>query len=247
MDPRERYESLYDAIKVSLDGRQTDIWTSMPAIIDSYDPATQTCTAYVSIRARLTADQFAVAKSQFQPGMFIQNKDGTAWVTLPLLRDVPVVFPSGGGFTLTFPVAKGDEALIQFASRCIDSWWAQGGIQNQGEYRLHDLSDGCAFVGIRSLPRMLSNLSATSTQLRSDDGATYVDVANGVITIKAGDVKVNCATAEVTSSGKTTITASEVDLIGGGGTQKGIVQADCICAWNGQIHPMVSSTIKGTI
>jgi hypothetical protein len=247
MDPRERYSSLEETIRAALDGRQVELWTAAPAIIQSFDPLSQTCTAYIATRVKLSATQFQAAKFQFQPGMFIENQDGTAWVTIPLLQDVPVVFPSGGGFTLTFPVAKEDEALVVFSSRCIDSWWSQGGIQNQNEYRLHDLSDGCAFVGIRSLPRMLTNLSTTSTQLRSDDGVTYIDVASGTITIKAGDVKVNCTTAEVTSSGKTTITASEVDLIGGGGTQKGIVQADCVCAFTGAPHAQISATVKGTI
>lgn len=31
-----------------------------------------------------------------------------------------------------------------------------------------------------------------------------------------------------------------------GGTPLGVVQGDCICAWNGQKHPMVSTTVKAT-
>ena len=33
-----------------------------------------------------------------------------------------MVFPGGGGFALTFPVAAGDECLVVFASRCIDDY-----------------------------------------------------------------------------------------------------------------------------
>src|SRR5260363_73502 len=52
----------------------------------------------------------------------------TEAVELPLLGDVPVFFPRGGGCTLTFPVQKGDECVVVFASRCIDGWWQSGGV-----------------------------------------------------------------------------------------------------------------------
>ncbi|MGC8050122.1 Gp138 family membrane-puncturing spike protein, partial [Salmonella enterica] len=78
--------------------------------------------------------------------------------------------------SMTFPVAQGDECLVVFASRCIDSWWQSGGIQEQAELRMHDLSDGFAILGFRSQPRALSNISTTSAQLRSDDGATFIDL-----------------------------------------------------------------------
>jgi hypothetical protein len=65
---------------------------------------------------------------------------------------------------------------------------------------MHDLSDGFAILGFRSLPRMLSNVSTTSTQLRSDDGSTYVDVAENVITVNAATVNVVAATSATVTS-----------------------------------------------
>lgn len=50
-----------------------------------------------------------------------------------------------------------------------------------------------------------------------------------------------------TVTGKAVITASEVDLVGSGGTAKGIVQADCVCAFTGSPHPMVSGKVKGSL
>ena len=41
-------------------------------------------------------------------------------VALPLLVDVPVVFPRGGGVTLTLPVVPAMSAFVVFADRCID-------------------------------------------------------------------------------------------------------------------------------
>ncbi|WP_457849452.1 hypothetical protein, partial [Staphylococcus aureus] len=50
--------------------------------------------------------------------------------------------------------------------------------------RMHDLSDGFAILGFRSQPRALSNISTTSAQLRSDDGATFIDLNPGTGEIK---------------------------------------------------------------
>ncbi|MCL9653139.1 hypothetical protein L2088_00345 [Pseudomonas protegens] len=94
----------------------------------------------------------------------------------PLLLDCPVQFPAGGGCTLTFPVAKGDECLVVFSSRCIDAWWQSGGIQVQAELRMHDMSDGFALLGFRSLPRMIPGISTSAVQLRSDHSSAFIEV-----------------------------------------------------------------------
>ncbi|MFZ5936579.1 Gp138 family membrane-puncturing spike protein [Pseudomonas sp. HS6-2] len=108
---------------------------------------------------------------------FVTADDGSmVLTTLPLLLDCPVQFPAGGGCTLTFPVKPNDECLVVFASRCIDSWWQSGGIQAQAELRMHDLSDGFALLGFRSQPRVIGGISLQAVQLRSDDGAAFVEV-----------------------------------------------------------------------
>lgn len=200
----KRIERLNDqdvTMRAVLLGWQAGIYTAMPAVIDSFDPVAETCSAFVTLQARVT------------------NKAGAAkWVTLPKLVDVPVVFPGGGGYTLTFPVAQGDEALIVFASRCIDNWHIAGGVQTQAEIRMHSLSDGFAFVGVRSQPRVVTGgVKTTAAQLRSDDGATYVELAGGnLVNIKApggidlNGVKIDAA-GNVTGPAGSTIKAPTVN------------------------------------
>ena len=162
MDPRERFDDPVEAQRAAMDGRQAQIQTAMPGIIQSYNAEAQTCTVQPAIKGR------------------VEYPDGSVKsVPLPLLVDVPVKFPSGGGFTLTFPVAPGDECLVIFASRCIDAWWQSGGVQEPLATRMHDLSDGFALVGPRSQTRKLPNVSTTNTQLRTDDGATYIEIQPG--------------------------------------------------------------------
>jgi hypothetical protein len=204
MNRLERAPDFEEALREALRGWQAGMWTAVPAIIQSFNaaaPGQETCTAQPSIQAR------------------VQQKDGSfQWVTLPLLVDVPVMFPGGGGYTLTFPVAQGDEALIVFSSRCIDAWWQSGGVQVQAELRMHDLSDGFAFVGLKSQPRVLAGgVKTTAAQLRSDDGATYVELAAGnLVNIKApggidlNGVKIDAA-GNVTGPAGSTIKAPTIN------------------------------------
>lgn len=106
----------------------------------------------------------------------------------PLLLNVPVVFPAGGGFTLTFPIGAGDECLVLFNDREIDNWLTSGPGLAPTTGRVHDLSDGFALVGVRSNPRALAGVSTNSTQLRSDDGQTFVEVGSGKIQLIADTV-----------------------------------------------------------
>jgi len=189
MDRRERFENLQELFIAALDGRQRELWTALPCIIQSFNTTALTCTAL---------PQIPVPVEDPQTG-------ANNWVNLPLLIDVPVYFPNGGGYTLTFPIAKGDEALVIFASRCIDSWWYYGRNVNPTELRMHDLSDGFAFVGIRSQTRLLTNVSATSTQLRSETGNTLIDLketsGTGTVTVTSANVVLNTTNTTINSSG----------------------------------------------
>ncbi len=158
MDRRERVNDPVEALRAALDGRQAEIWTALPGIVQNFDPKTMTVTVQPSIK-----------------GAFDDERGRTRSVNLPLLQDVPVCFPCGGGFTLTHPVREGDEALVVFASRCIDGWWQNGGVGERPDERMHDLSDGFAIVGPRSQPRVLDPETDTeNVQLRTDDGEAHI-------------------------------------------------------------------------
>jgi protein gp138 len=104
---------------------------------------------------------------------------------------VPIVIPRAGIYSLTLPIAVGDECLVVFGDMDIGAWWDAGAAnkaQNQIHERRHTLADGFALLGISSQPRVLNDYSTTSAQLRTEDGATYVDLASGQITLGNGVV-----------------------------------------------------------
>lgn len=163
MDPRERWNDPEEALRVAMEGMRAGLWTAEPGIIQSvnFGSGTNDITAVV---------QLAIKGIVYTP-------DGKAtFQNKPLLVDVPVFFPRGGGCTLTFPVAEDDECLVVFSHRCIDGWWQSGGVQPPMEPRVHDLSDGFAFVGFFSQATKIDGISTSSAQLRSNDGSTYIDL-----------------------------------------------------------------------
>lgn len=149
-------QQAFDAQKLSI---FTGLRVAMPGIIQSFDPDAITCTVQPAIYGQKVGD------------------DGkTTSEAIPILPDVPVVFPRGGGVTLTFPVNPGDECLLVFSDRCIDFWWQNGGIQEAVDPRQHDLSDAFAIVGPQSQAKKISGISTTAAQFRSDDGSTYLEI-----------------------------------------------------------------------
>ncbi|WP_312630947.1 Gp138 family membrane-puncturing spike protein [Pantoea piersonii] len=147
------------AMKTLSDSIFSMLRVSLPGIVESYNPIANTCTVQPAI-----AGQVADAVGNFKSA------------PLPLLVDVPVVFPRGGGCTITFPVKAGDECLVVFSDRCIDFWWQNGGVQEPVDPRQHDLSDAFAFIGPQSQAEVIGNISTSTLQMRTDDGAAYIEL-----------------------------------------------------------------------
>lgn len=195
-----------------MQGWQSDIWTALPGIVQSFDNAALTCVVQPAIRFKITDPALRTYSS---PTMSMDPSGQYAWDQMPLLLDCPVVFPGGGGVTLTFPIRAGDEVLVILASRCIDAWWAQGGIQNQAMMRMHDLSDGFVLPAVRSQPNKFT-ASTSNAQLRTDDGTVSVSLnptthaiavaTTGAATVSAGSATVTAATIQLT--GNVTVTGN---------------------------------------
>ena len=165
---------------------------SIPGIIQSFDPETVTCVVQPAIKGAVPNDSGVPVSSD-----------------MTLLMDVPVMFPRGGGCTLTFPIKPGDECLVIFADRCIDFWWQSGGVQEPADDRQHDLSDAFAIVGPQSQAKKISGFCMSGAQLRTEDGAAFVEVAAGhAITVQTP------GKLTASAQGGAEITAPEIVLNG---------------------------------
>lgn len=164
MDIRENFhDEPEEPLRAAFDGFKKDIWTALPVIVNKKSDG-HTVSLKVAIKGQIKTE-----------------KGETKSVNYPLLEDVPVQFPGGGGkdensTIFTHPVEEGDEGIVIFSSRPLDSWFESGGQQDAVDLRTHSLSDGMFIPGIRSKPRKIKNISTTTAQMRSVDGKHVVDL-----------------------------------------------------------------------
>lgn len=117
-------EQLYDSIikKVNF-----NIRCCIPGIVQSYNRANNTAEIQPAIREEI-----------------VNEDNSVSYVNLPLLINVPIMFPKCAKGGLSFPITQNDECLVFFSDLSYDNFWKSGDIQNPVEVRRHDLSDGIA-------------------------------------------------------------------------------------------------------
>lgn len=182
----------------AIDASLKNLHTCLPGIIHSFNPATQTAEVQPAIK-RVFSEKGAV--------------------NLPLCVDVPVCFPGGGDFYLTFPIKPGDECILVFSERCIDGWAIDGAISEPEDYRQHDLSDAMAFVGVNSVARALASLNTASAELRNRAGTVKFTFGNSGIVI-TGNLTIN---GQVTANGHRIDETHKHSGVTAGGAQTGVV------------------------
>lgn len=197
--------TLTSNIKQGVESRLKDLHTSMPGIIERFDAETQLASIQPAIRR-----------------IFVTRDGDTEILTpsdLPILINVPIIFPRGGGFSLTFPVKKGDECLLNFCERSIDNWHETGKVKKPGARRFHSLSDATAFVGLSSLPNKIPNYDPTNTEIKKDDGTVSIKLKeNSDLDIVAEgnmnatiteDVNINCKNIKVDATSTAEVNCPE--------------------------------------
>lgn len=142
-----------EAHAAQIEGRLKELHTCLPGVIVAFDPEKQTAQVQPTIQ-RIFTEKGAV--------------------NLPVCVDVPVQFPGGGDFFLTFPVKAGDECILWFSERAIDNWHMTGGTAPPAEYRLHDLSDGMAMVGLNNQLKKIPEFNPADVELRDRDRTVRV-------------------------------------------------------------------------
>lgn len=118
--------TLQELIKNAIEARLTDVHVSLPGIVQKYDAAKQT--------------------ADVQPALKKKYADGTI-TNLPLILNVPVMFPRSSVGYIHFPLKKGDQVLLVFAERSLDLFRQKGGVLDPEDYRKHHLSDAIALPG----------------------------------------------------------------------------------------------------
>lgn len=195
MDIRERFDDPEETIRAAIEQHMARVWTSAPARVVAYDAAKQTVSLQVTQKA------------------FVKQPDGSVKaMTVPVLQDIRVQFPAGGGQSITFPIAVGDEGMATFTTRSPDGWQQTGQDSAPPDAGVSNLSNAFFQPGLKPDTKVLPNVSTTETQIRSDDGNTKIGVSGAGGLSLSTDKSVGITAAQGVTigsgSGETAITGT---------------------------------------
>lgn len=153
MSNAERDPSLVGALRVFLGRYFSELHTAIPGRVESYDATLQ--------RASIQP----VIKEAFE------DETGERVVArLPVIPGVPVQWPSGGGYFISFPLQPGDTGLLLFSQASLDVWLSEGGEVDPLDDRRFHLSDGIFIPGVRSFKTPLSGVSSDHATFGKESG-----------------------------------------------------------------------------
>lgn len=100
---------------------------------------------------------------------------------MPLLNNVPIVFPKG----IYFPILPGDNVLLIFCERSIDLWKSVGGQVTPDDPRKFDLNDAVAIPVLQTFNADFSQNNGTDFSINFNGSKISIS-QNGDVQIKTG-------------------------------------------------------------
>lgn len=177
-------------------------------IVDEYNPDTR-------IAKILIANKMLIG----------QNADGSQVTQSYAPIYSKVWFFGWGNVGITHPIEKGQEGILLFSDRELESWYINGGINPLGEIRAHSLSDSIFICGLSSLPNILANMQEC---INIYYGQNNIQIDNSDINAKAlssinlnapdvnvsGNLNVGSGVSAIVPCGGVTLTFSNGILTG---------------------------------
>jgi hypothetical protein len=203
-----------ELIRTAIRARLADVRTAMPAMIESYDAAKQTCSCVLAVR--------------------LTTSDGIPEETTTLV-DVPVKWQRGGGYFCSMPLAKGDAGLLVFCESDFADWRASGEVTDPAQERRHGLY-GYFLPGGCADGDELASAAADALVIGKDGGDVIKVKASGIELGASASQYValaNLVAAELTAL-KSAISGAAVVAMDGGASFKSTLLA-ALGSWPGSV------------
>lgn len=158
------YDRLVRELEAMIEAQLSQVNTTLPGRVLSYDPGTN--------------------RAVVQPILPKRLADGGT-LPAPAIVSVPLIWPTAGGATITMPVSAGDGVMLHFSSRSLEGWLSgQDGAPD--DPRQFDLSDAIATPGLvanRGAPVDGSSLviSFGGSTIRLEPGGTVRIQASNIV------------------------------------------------------------------
>lgn len=148
-----------ELLREVIESRLTDVHTSIPGRVVSYDAATQTADIEIVIQRAEQAASGAIVHE-----------------TYPVIPNVPVGWPSGGGYSFQFPLSPGDGVWLVFSEASIATWRETGEVSPPGDLDRHDLSYPIALPCARPKGKALPAVNVADLRV---PGGGRLEVSSG--------------------------------------------------------------------
>jgi len=158
---------IMDGVRGALD----DVHTCTVAKVVLFDPMTETVNCQLQV---------------LKP---VNDAGEVAFEEPPILPDVPIAWPQGGGYAIKFPIKPGDFVLLVFSHESIAMWRETGTKSVPPDLSRHSLGNGIAIPGI--LPTIAGQTSIDPTHLASKAAGLYMGKEGTPNTIEVSDAGIN--------------------------------------------------------
>ena len=161
---------LAEVISEALESRLIDVHVALPGSVQAYDSSTQTADIELQVKRMLP-----------------DGEGGYSSESLPVLKNIPVAFPRGADFFVSFPLPAGSTGLVVFSESSLDQWRSVGAEVSPGDIGRHTLTGGVF------MPGLVPNAEAIT------DPGIGTDAAFGKVS--GPQVRARASTVEVTTGG----------------------------------------------
>ena len=164
----EHIPSDVETLRRVIEARVTEIQVGVPSSVVSYDPSTGTCSAQPLVRRPL------------------QDIDRVVFENLPILEDIPIVWPQGGGYAITFPIKKGDLVILVATTWNAHNAMNSGEISDPNELKFQSVSSVFAHPGWRCDADPLVSATSDEMRLGRDGEDQAIEISDTEIRIGTG-------------------------------------------------------------
>ena len=169
-----REPEITESLEAIFGATLNELHTALPARVEKYDAANQ--------RADVNPVFLRV---------FLDQDGNEQAYEYPIITDIPVHFPRGGGAFVHLPIAAGDLVLLVCAQRSLDRYLETDGKQvvDTQDARRHHFSDAVAFAGLSTSKNNVTLSDSKDLIIGLEDGSAEVHVQpGGKVFIKAVSV-----------------------------------------------------------
>ena len=190
-NPDSSYDQLEQALSFCFSQEAKNIHTSVPGVIQAYDPMTKRAEVQIALKTLIGTPEEHEAHDR------------------PVILDVPILHPSGGGYVIHLPLAAGDAVMLLFAERGIEKFKTTFEISEPTMEAFFMERDAVAIPGFGAMEITPAGDGLT---IQTEDGAQFIHItAEGdmtvtstqSLTINAPTVTINSTTTVINSAGGT--------------------------------------------